>query len=264
MNLYNITAPTAPAVPILISSPHSGTFFPEDIRTRIKPELASAADDTDWFIDRLYDFAPSLGITVITANYSRWVIDLNRNPQQEPLYNDGRVITGLCPITDFNGLPLYDGKVPDEEEVEERLEKYFIPYHQKVEELLVHMKKKFGKALLFDAHSIRKHVPGIQKDPFPDLILGDNDLTSAGPALIAAVYNELRRGKYQVEHNFPFKGGYITRFFGHPENDIHALQLEMAKQNYMDDSETSYNESRATEMRSLLQHTFIKLIEALN
>jgi N-formylglutamate amidohydrolase len=264
MDVYTIIPPTAPAVPILISSPHSGTYFPDGILKRIKPELAAAPSDTDWFIDKLYDFAPALGITMITANYSRWVIDLNRYPQQEPLYMDGRVITGLTPITDFNGLGIYNGKLPDDAEVEERLEKYFIPYHKKIDELLVGLKSEFGKALLFDAHSIRKHVPGIQQAPFPDLILGDNDLTSASPAIIAAAYSELQKDNYHVQHNTPFKGGYITRSFGHPENDIHALQLEMAKLTYMDDTETEYDDNRANKMRALLKQAFIKLIETLH
>lgn len=263
MQLYNIINPTSAEVPILISSPHSGTFFPEHIKSRIKPGLAATPHDTDWFIDRLYDFAPSLGISMITANYSRWVIDLNRDPQQQPLYNDGRVITGLCPLTDFNGLPLYEGNAPEDAEIQQRIEEYFLPYHQKVDALLQQTKAKFGKALLFDAHSIRKVVPGIQKDAFPDLVLGDNDLASASASVISATYDELRKGGYHIEHNKPFKGGFITRSFGKPENNIHALQLEMAKTNYMDDSETKYDQIRADKMRSLLKATFAKLIEAL-
>jgi len=263
MELYTIHNPIADEVPILISSPHSGTYFPPHIKSRIKPELAARPDDADWFIDKLYDFAPSMGITMIEANYCRWVIDLNRYPQREPLYFDGRVITGLCPVTDFNGLALYDGKKPDYREIEQRLEDYFIPYHKKVEELLTGMVERHGIALLFDAHSIRKSVPGISKQPFPDLILGDNDLTSASPAIIAAAYEVLEKGPFEVQHNIPFKGGYITRFFGKPENHIHALQLEMSKTNYMDDDEIKYHEGRAEGMRSLLKDMFINIIATL-
>lgn len=263
MTLYTITNPTAEEVPILISSPHSGTYFPPEIRSRIKPELAVRPDDADWFINKLYDFAPAMGIGMIEANYCRWVIDLNRYPQREPLYYDGRVITGLCPVTDFNGLALYDGKKPDDAEIEQRLEEYFIPYHKKVEQLLAGLVERHGVALLFDAHSIRKSVPGISKTPFPDLILGDNDLSSASPAIIAAAYEALEKGPFAVQHNIPFKGGYITRFFGKPENNIHALQLEMAKTNYMDDTEVMYHEQRASLMRELLKNMFTNIIAVL-
>ncbi|RYZ31058.1 MAG: N-formylglutamate deformylase [Sphingobacteriales bacterium] len=200
MEIYNITKPSENRVPILISSPHSGTYFPPQIRARLKPELAAAPDDTDWFIDTLYDFAPEMGITMITANYSRWVIDLNRDPKQQPLYTDGRVITGLVPLTDFNGLPLYDHDAPGEAEIEERVGKYFVPYHQKLNSLLGELHEEFGKVLLWDAHSIRKFVPGISHEPFPDLILGDNELNSASSAVIASAFDALEKGDYVLQH----------------------------------------------------------------
>jgi N-formylglutamate deformylase len=263
MDIYHITEPTAPKVPIIISSPHSGTYFPQEIATRLHPQKAETPDDTDWFIDRLYDFAPQLGITVIRANYSRWVIDLNRDPESKPLYTDGRVITGLVPLTNFNGEPLYANGEPDELEIAERIHKYYLPYHEKVEELLTATKREFGTALLFDAHSIRKVVPGIQSEPFPDLILGDNDDTSASGEIIKAAWETLQNKGYAAEHNHPFKGGYITRSFGKPGENIHALQLEMAKANYMDATETQYDEANAARIRKVLTGVFKQLIATL-
>jgi N-formylglutamate deformylase len=263
MDLYNIIEPQAEAVPIIISSPHSGTYFPPEVAAQLKPECVANPDDTDWFIDQLYDFAPALGITMITANYNRWVIDLNRDPNSQPLYNDGRVITGLTPTTNFNGNDLYIDATPDQSEIDRRLKAYYEPYHQKVAELLANTKAQFGKALLFDAHSIRKVVPGIRKEAFPDLILGDNDGTSATAKIIEIALNALKSSDYDLQHNHPFKGGYITRSFGKPEENIHALQLEMAKTNYMDDSETLYDEARASKIRAILQNLFQELIKAL-
>lgn len=262
--VYNIIEPTAKKVPIILSSPHSGTLFPDDVKKQLKPEVVSNPDDTDWFIDQLYDFAPALGITMITARYNRWVIDLNRDPNSKPLYNDGRVITGLVPITNFNGDSLYQDETPTEQEIENRLQQYFLPYHQKVSELLNETKSQFGKALLFDAHSIRKVVPGIQKAPFPDLILGDNDETSASKALIDSAISILDSHSFNFKHNHPFKGGHITRSFGKPSENIHALQLEMAKTNYMDDSETQYHPERAEQMRLVLKSLFENLINTLS
>lgn len=264
MDLFDIRYPEGKTVPIVISSPHSGVWFPEDIRNRLKPEMASRPDDADWFIDRLYDFAPEMGITLITAKYCRWVIDLNRDPKSVPLYDDGRVITGLVPLTDFNGNALYAGKEPDDAEINQRIADYYVPYHKKVDELLNGLKEKHGKALLFDAHSIRKIVPGIQKKAFPDLILGDNDLTSAAPHVTAAAYGALKTAGVRLEHNKPFKGGYITRYFGRPEQEIHALQLEMAKTNYMDDTETQWHPDRAEKIRSVLKLVFESLIAELS
>jgi len=263
MDIYTITEPTAPKVPIIISSPHSGTFFPDDIKARLKPEFAERHDDADWFIETLYDFAPAMGITLIQANYCRWVIDLNRDPESKPLYTDGRVITGLVSLTNFNGDPLYDGAAPDETEIAQRVLNYYIPYHEKLEELIEKTKLEFGTALLFDAHSIRKVVPGIRKEPFPDLILGDNDGASASKEIINAAWEVLKNSGYGATHNKPFKGGYITRNFGKPANNVHTLQLEMAKTNYMDASETKYDAQNAAKIREVLQQLFAQLIKTL-
>ncbi|WP_375325860.1 N-formylglutamate amidohydrolase [Flagellimonas sp. GZD32] len=263
MKLFNIIEPAAAKVPIIISSPHSGTYFPDSVVDTFRPEMIEKPDDTDWFIDKLYNFAPGLGITMITANYSRWVIDLNRDPASKPLYDDGRVITGLTPTTNFNGEPLCREETINTADINFRIKNYYRPYHDKIGELLEETKQQFGKALLFDAHSIRKVVPGIQKDPFPDLILGDNEGATASQALINSTLGVLNKSGKTVEHNHPFKGGYITRSFGNPTENIHALQLEMAKTNYMDDSETEYHDERAEETRKNLKLLFQELISIL-
>jgi len=252
-------------VPILISVPHCGTDFPDELKDQYKPHLISVPDDTDWFVNQLYDFAPSMGMTLIAAKYSRWVIDLNRDPQSKPLYNDGRIITALCPTTTFLGEPFYrdERKDVDQAEVNRRLEKYYWPYHKQIEENIARLKNKFEKVLLWDCHSIRQVVRTIQKEKFPDLILGDADGTSASPGLIETALGVLDHGRYSVNHNHPFKGGFITRYFGKPFENAHALQLEMTKVNYMDDNETSYHQERADKMRIVLQNVFSRLIEQL-
>lgn len=252
-------------VPIIISVPHSGVEFPDELKANFRAELIAQPDDTDWFVHQLYNFAPKLGITIIHAKYSRWVIDLNRDPDSKPLYNDGRIITELVPKTDFLGNEIYiDTKfLPDEKEINRRLKQYYWTYYRQIENLLEERICEFGQVLLWDAHSIRRFVPTIQGEPFPDLILGDNDEKSAKKEIIEVALNQLKTGKYGVNHNFPFKGGHITRFFGKPENNIHALQLEMAKPNYMNDDELIFNESRADEMRKVLFPVFENLIKYL-
>ena len=261
-NPFYIVEPTAPIVPIILSSPHSGVEFPDELQAHFRPELMAQPDDTDWFIHDLYNFVSSLGITMIRAKYSRWVIDLNRDPKSVPLYNDGRFITELVPKTDFLGNSLYYNEkfVPDEAEIERRKQEYNNPYYQEIERLINECLDKFGQVLLWDAHSIRRFVPTIRDEPFPDLILGDNDETSADKNIIAIALEGLKQGKFSVNHNFPFKGGFITRNFGNPDKNIHTLQLEMAKTNYMNDDELTFNEARADEVRSVLHPVFMNLI----
>jgi N-formylglutamate deformylase len=108
---YKIQLPEGTRVPLLLSIPHCGTEFPDDLKNQYHGSLISAPDDTDWFVDKLYDFATGMGITMISSVYSRWVIDLNRDPDNKPLYSDGRIITGLCPLTNFLGESIYvDGR----------------------------------------------------------------------------------------------------------------------------------------------------------
>jgi N-formylglutamate deformylase len=262
---YRITHPTSSPVPVVVSVPHCGTLFPEEIKAQYDEALIQAPDDTDWFVDRLYNFAPSLGVTMISAVYSRWVIDLNRDPQSKPLYSDGRIITGLCPTTTFLGQPIYHDKraeVPPSE-IERRVKEYYWPYHKKTEALLAELKSTFGKVLLWDCHSIRQVVSTIQEQKFPDLILGSVDETSAAAELIDLSLKNLGSGSYTLQHNHPFKGGFISRHFGKPARRQHALQLEMTKVNYMDDAEMNFHEERADMMRVRLKETFEALIRQL-
>ncbi|HET9053270.1 MAG TPA: N-formylglutamate amidohydrolase, partial [Cyclobacteriaceae bacterium] len=209
---YKIIAASARRIPIVLSIPHCGVEFPDEIKGAYKPDMIQAPDDTDWFVHRLYDFAPAMGITIIHAVYSRWVIDLNRDPQSKPLYTDGRIITPLCPATDFFGNPIYKDERSEVSagEVNRRTETYYKPYHTKLNELRMELKETFGKVLLWECHSIRQFVPTINKEKFPDLILGDADGASASEAISNITLKTLTDSRYQVNHNHPFKGGYIT------------------------------------------------------
>jgi N-formylglutamate deformylase len=262
---FHFQRPTAQEVPIILSIPHCGTAFPDELVDQYEPALSKAPDDTDWFVDKLYSFAPGMGITLLKAHYSRWVVDLNRDPESKPLYSDGRIITGLCPVTDFLGHSIYVDKRAEIEksELERRIRLYYTPYHQQLQKLIDEKKEKFGVALLWDCHSIRQSVPTIHSEKFPDLILGDADETSAAPEIISEVFTRLTESSYHVSHNHPFKGGYITRHYGKPHQHIHTLQLEMSKVMYMNDDERDYHEKRASDMQQLLKKVFSALINKL-
>ena len=261
---FNVTL-AQNAVPILVSVPHCGVAFPSELRDQYNSKLIQAPDDTDWFVDRLYVFAPAMGISMITAVYTRWVIDLNRDPESKPLYSDGRIITALCPTTTFLGEPIYRDQrtTVSEPDVESRLHQYFWPYHRQLESMLAELTSRFGNVLLWDCHSIRQVVPTIQREKFPDLILGSADEKSASAVLTRNALKNLNSAEYELQHNRPFKGGYITRTYGQPALGRSALQLEMTKVNYMDDGELAYNESRAGKMREVLKKTLGGLAEAL-
>lgn len=261
---FEVIEPKHNVQPILISVPHCGTKIPENLIDNYDPKLIGLLDDTDWYVDKLYDFASEMGITMIKSVYSRWVIDLNRAADSKPLYNDGRVITGLTPLTDFNNNPLYIKNEPDQAETENRLQSYYYPYYEKIESTLNHLQSRFDHVLFFDAHSIRQYVPGIHPEKFPDLILGDVDGNSAHDQIIHLADEVLSTSQYSYQHNRPFKGGYLTRHFGQPHNRRHGLQLEMSKSVYMDDAQTNYADERAQLIRTTLISMFEGLIDTLH
>lgn len=263
---YKISYPKGKKTNILLSIPHCGTAFPEEIINHYNPSKIINPDDTDWYLEKLYDFANELGITVIEAIYSRWVIDLNRTPKNQNLYDDGRIITSLCPVTDFKGERLYSSMnhEPKKDEVQRRLHKYYEPYHVKIDSILEELRNEFGSVLFWDAHSIRRNVGAIQKDDFPDLILGNNDGKTASSEIIENALNSLKESNLSVKHNHPFKGGFLTRSKGAPEKNIHALQLEMSKDLYMCNNEMDYDESKSIEIKRTLIKTFKNLIQLLN
>ena len=265
MKLFKVIKPKTTVVPIILSVPHAGIAFPAELKKHYKKRMRRHLDDTDWFVDKLYEFAPSLGITIIKANLSRWVIDLNRDPQSVALYNDNRLITSNTPITDFYGNSIYKSPSlePDEKEKNRRLQEYYWPYYKEIERLLAERKQQFGQVLLWDAHSIRHKVSTIQAEPFPDMILGNNNNQTANVSLIKTALTQLRSSEFGVHHNSPFKGGHITRYFGKPNDNIHALQLEMNKILYMDDNEITYNTKRAEKVQKVLQSTLKNLIETM-
>ncbi|QQS43073.1 MAG: N-formylglutamate amidohydrolase [Acidobacteriota bacterium] len=263
---FVIVEPVSEAAPFVLSIPHCGVEFPTEVADRLEPSMTKAPDDTDWHLDRLYDFAPELGVTMIHARYSRWVIDLNREPEGRPLYDDGRIITELCPTTDFLGDLLYldPDEAPDDTEKERRLEAYYRPYHSKIDEVISDLRAKFDNVIFWDGHSIRRLVPSIRPEPFPDLILGDNDGKTASRRIIDSAVGALSLGRYRLNHNDPFRGGYLTRSKGDPSNGVHGLQLEMSKDLYMDATETEYDENKAAVLKAHLQAVFERLIDAVS
>ncbi|NMP30563.1 N-formylglutamate deformylase [Thalassotalea sp. M1531] len=237
--------------PLLISMPHNGQEIPADIAETMTEE-AKAIRDTDWFKDRLYDFAESIGASVIMPHNSRYVIDLNRNPSGENLY-PGANSTELCPTTAFDLSPLYlPNKAPDSEEVSRRVELYWQPYHQALANRLSEIKQKFGCAILLEAHSILSHVPRFFEGRLPDFNFGTADGYSCSEALVKQVEN-IDFQPYSQVTNGRFKGGYITRAFGNPADNVHALQLELSQITYMDEQELTYNEVLAEKVKPKLK-----------
>jgi N-formylglutamate deformylase len=223
--------------PLLISMPHVGTHLPPALAARLTPR-AREVHDTDWHLERLYDFADELGASVLAATHSRYVIDLNRPPDGASLY-PGRSVTGLCPVDAFDETPLYADPldVPGEAEIAARREAVWRPYHDRLAEELARLRARHGVAMLWDAHSIRSVVPRFFDGRLPDLNLGTAGGTSCDPALAQALRDIAARATGHTSVlDGRFTGGYITRHYGRPGEGVHAVQLEMTQSSYMQEA----------------------------
>ncbi len=244
-------------VPLLISMPHAGVRLTPVVEAGLVPR-ARSLPDTDWNIPRLYDFAAELGASTLAAGYSRYVVDLNRPADDQPLY--AGATTGLYPSTLFDGTALFhEGGVPSNAERARYLAQVWTPYHRTLAAELARLRDEFGYALLFDAHSICSRVPHLFDGSLPDFNLGTNDGASCNPELAQRLKQVCAAAPhYSHVLNGRFKGGHITRHYGKPENHIHAVQLELAQCIYMDEAEPfAYREDLAAGARVVLR----KLLE---
>lgn len=246
--------------PILVSIPHSGTLVPENIKKNFT-KYGHMLTDTDWHISALYNFLDELDVSIIKANYSRYVIDLNRSSSSESLY-PGKSETELCPTTTFMGDPIYrDSNIPSENEVSERFEQYWIPYHKKITAELNRIKSKHGYAVLWDAHSIQSQLPRFFEGTLPDLNIGTNSGNSCSIKITNKLKDIMKEDDiFESVIDGRFKGGYITRHYGNPGINMHAVQMEIAQLCYMSEYPTfSFDEVKAKKLRPKLK----KMIECL-
>ena len=256
-NLFQFRAGT---IPLLVSIPHTGTDVPEPIFERLT-DRAKKLPDTDWSLDRLYDLPVLRDCSLIQAKLSRYVIDLNRLASNDSLY-PGQNTTGLCPITTFDGEPIYQpGSELDESEIESRISTYWHPFHLAIAEELDRLKAVYRQVVLFDAHSIASEVPRLFPGRLPDFNFGTNQGHSCS-ASFQSMVNQFSADKlpgYSSVVNGRFIGGYITRNYGRPAENVDALQLELSQATYMNETSGEWNDKAA----AIVQKSLSLLLERI-
>jgi N-formylglutamate deformylase len=257
---------SAGSTPLLISMPHCGTEIPQALQARYQ-ERALQVEDTDWHMPRLYEFAQAMGASILQAQYSRYVIDLNRPPDNAPMY-PGASNTELCPTRFFTGAPLYrPGQEPDSAEQQQRLVRYWRPYHDQLRRTLDALRERHGYALLWDAHSIRQEIPWLFEGRLPGLNLGTASEKSCAPSLREALSQVLHSASLKAtEFTFAvdgrFKGGYTTRHYGEPSKAIHVVQMEMAQALYMREAlPFDYLPAKAQEVQTVLHDLLVTMLQ---
>jgi N-formylglutamate deformylase len=248
--------------PLVIAAPHIATYLPPEVAAKMTP-IGLLVGETDYHVHKLFD-AKALNATTLFANYSRYVIDLNRDPEGHTLY-PGRFETGLCPLTDFAHQPLYkQGHEPVEQEISQRLKTYWQPYHQQLTKILAATKQRHGYALLIDAHSIRPHIPSLFEGSLPAINIGTFDGRSCAAFLRHDAAQGLRNLAFSHVIDGRFKGGYTTRHYGKPQDHIHAIQFEITQDSYLDMNDPrQFDPKRAQAMFDAINGLCQSLLRAL-
>ena len=240
------------SLPVVLGLPHTGTHVPGEIFARLNPR-GRTLSDTDWHVDRLYDgLLP--GASTVRATFHRYVVDANRDPSGASLY-PGQNTTGLVPMTDFDGTPIWETP-PNAGEIEARRETWHAPYHAALETELHRVREIHGVAILYDCHSIRSVIPHLFEGTLPDFNIGTNGGTTCAPEIETAVTGICAEAEgFTSTVNGRFKGGWTTRHYGRPADGIHAIQMELAQSTHLTDETAGwdYDAAKAERLRPHLE-----------
>lgn len=247
---------TRGAGPIVLGQPHGGTFVPDDIAAKLNANGRGLAD-TDWHINQLYDGLLE-DATVVEATFHRYVIDANRDPSGVSLY-PGQNTTTLVPLTDFDGVPIWDTE-PSEDDITARRDAFHTPYHVALQAELDRVRAKHGVAILFDCHSIRSGIPFLFDGLLPVFNTGTNLGQTCAPQIERLVDDVASASGEPYVLNGRFKGGWTTRHYGRPEIHQHAIQMEIAQRAYMDEAPPwGWRDDRAATLRPHLKQMLTDL-----
>jgi N-formylglutamate deformylase len=216
--------------PIVLGLPHAGTHVPQDIHAALNAHGRALAD-TDWHVEKLYDgLMPEA--TTVRANFHRYVIDANRDPEGGSLY-PGQNTTGLAPMTDFDGNGIWTTP-PAPLDIKQRIAAFHTPYHAALAAEMVRVHALHGVAILFDCHSIRSRIPFLFEGTLPDFNIGTNGGASCAMEIESAAAGICSQAKgFTSIVNGRFKGGWTTRHYGRPALGWHAIQMELAQSAYL-------------------------------
>ncbi len=242
MSVISFTAPSEGRTPVVVEVPHAGLAIPDAVRDEIVAPDTALARDADLFVDELYADAPSVGAALLTARVSRYVVDLNRAPddvdlETVPNHPSPRSAQprGVVWRVTTDGKPALRGPL-DYEGLARRLARYHAPYHNKLRETLEHTRARFGFAVMVAGHSMPSAARrGRDIERRADIVPGTLGGTSAHPDVIDLIDQHFRSAGLSVRHDEPYRGGFSTAHYGRPQENWHAVQIELNRALYMDE-----------------------------
>lgn len=245
---FRLFRPEEQTLPVVVDVPHAGEWIPDEVLDEMVVQNKTLRRDLDLYVDQLWQKAPELGATLIASNVSRYVLDLNRanddtSPEtvigakriNKPGYYQDR---GVVWRTTTDGTPVM-AKPMTRAAFNRRIATFHTPYHQAIADEIERVRQKFGYCLLIDGHSMPSRGRSGHSDPGSrraDIVPGDVEGKACSPLLTNIVCTHFRECGYSVAPNKPYKGGWITRSFGVPREGSHALQIEVNRALYMDET----------------------------
>lgn len=247
--LFEVLEPVAQSIPFVYNSPHSGRAYPQSFIAASRLDPLSLRRSEDHFVDELFHAAPALGAPLLLAKFPRAYVDVNREPYElDPRMFSGtlpsfanahsvRVAGGLGTIPRIvaENMEIYAGKLSVAEGLE-RIEAVYKPYHARLRKLIARTHAFFGFGVLIDCHSMPGNIRLAGSGLRPDFIIGDRYGTSASPDLSDAAIGFLEELGFNAVRNKPYAGGFITEHYGRPARGLHALQIEINRSLYVDES----------------------------
>jgi N-formylglutamate amidohydrolase len=255
---FEIALPSAPMTPVVVEVPHAGLFVDDVTRSTLAADSDAIARDADLFVHELYDDVQTTGATLMFTTFSRYVVDLNRSTddldeatvvggRREPRATRGLVWR----LTSDNRRAI---RAPlAREEVERRVREVYRPYHDTLSRLISERRERFGYAIVLAGHSMPSIGRAGHGDPSrvrADVVPGTRGRTSASDAVIDAVDVHARTAGLTVEHDTPYRGGYTTSHYGRPAENVHVIQVELARRLYMDEASLQKVPERFSRLRA--------------
>ena len=245
---FAVDEPAAQTLPYVFNTGHSGAVYPASFLAASRLDSLSLRRSEDAFVDRLFAPVVALGAPLLRANFPRAYLDVNREPfELDPRMFDGRLPPyantrsmrvagglGTVPRVVADGQEIYPGRIAAAEAVA-RIEDLYKPYHRALRALIQRTARTFGHCFLIDCHSMPSTSLG-RDEPKADVVLGDRYGTACAPELIDAFEAQFREKGFRVVRNKPYAGGFITEHYGEPNLGRHALQIELNRALYMNET----------------------------
>lgn len=247
MDLFSVTEPAGEETPLVVEVPHAGTWVPPTYLAALVAPVRALGRDADLFVDELYAGAPLEGATLLVARTSRYVLDLNRGEDDwddaavetrvgtSPPRLSGTMPRGLVWRLTTEGEPAL-ARPLKRSELEDRVRAIHRPYHEALRALLERKRNKFGFAVVLAAHSMPSSSRGTKPEDRADVVPGTQGRTTAAAGFIDAVEKLAVESGMTVRHDEPYRGGFTTKHYGRPRDGIHAVQIELARRLYMDET----------------------------